>query len=185
MTFAHMTCETSHGAFSPEVTPGPFVVRCVIRCSASLSNSMVKATRTWDRRVGNGSRAAMTTMMWRGAIGGNNPPPRHLTRLGYESDARPRIGPLRLGRGDLQMTIQMAIVTMAGQENAVDVDGQNGPAVSHLGGLPGVGRTSPCWSRKAAVARIAPAWVLPTRLFVRPAGLLSYVTKRQVGSKDL
>jgi hypothetical protein len=83
------------------------------------------------------------------------------------------------------MTIQMAIVTMAGQENAVDVDGQNGPAVSHLGGLPGVGRTSPCWSRKPAVARIAPAWVLPTRLFVRPAGLLGYVTKRQVGSKDL
>ena len=58
MKLAHIGSDTSHGprCASPvrAASARPMVVRCTIRCSASLSNSMVNATSTWDSKVGSG-----------------------------------------------------------------------------------------------------------------------------------
>ena len=51
MKFENITNETSQG---PSASVFKFVVRCGIWCSNSLSNSMVNATKTWERSVGKG-----------------------------------------------------------------------------------------------------------------------------------
>ena len=57
MQLNHIVMETSHGPRSPG---SPWrVVRCGIRCSNSLSDSIVKATSAWDNRAGRGSWSAM------------------------------------------------------------------------------------------------------------------------------
>src|ERR1035437_7702801 len=50
MQFSHMAIDTSQGP-SPWLPAPKFVVRCGSRCSASLSNSIVHATSTWDNRA--------------------------------------------------------------------------------------------------------------------------------------
>jgi hypothetical protein len=54
--FAHMTSDVSHGApaGAPGARPAP-VVRCGDRCSASLSHSIVNATRACDSSADSGS----------------------------------------------------------------------------------------------------------------------------------
>jgi hypothetical protein len=58
---SHIAMEISQG---PEPPPAPFrVVRCGSRCSASLSNSMVKATSANESKAGSGRRLAMDHRM--------------------------------------------------------------------------------------------------------------------------
>jgi len=61
MTFDHMTCDTSQGAPLGAAALPVLVVQCAMRCSDSLSNSIVKAKRTAHSSVGNGRLAAMPT----------------------------------------------------------------------------------------------------------------------------
>ena len=59
MKFAHMVSDTSHGP-RPDRAAGPQVVRCGSCRSASLSNSIVNATRAWDATAENLSSATRT-----------------------------------------------------------------------------------------------------------------------------
>jgi hypothetical protein len=63
MQFDHITIDTNQGAWrEPAVEPW-FVVRCGIRRSNSLSNSMIKATRVCERRVDSGRRSAIPLVL--------------------------------------------------------------------------------------------------------------------------
>src|SRR5579884_3668063 len=53
MQLNHMTMETSHGLPRPPGAP-KFDVRCAMRCSASLSNSIVNATNACDSKLCSG-----------------------------------------------------------------------------------------------------------------------------------
>jgi hypothetical protein len=54
MQFEHIARDTSHGAYG---VPPWFVVRCGIRCSNSLSNSIMKATSASESSVDKGKPA--------------------------------------------------------------------------------------------------------------------------------
>src|ERR1019366_3232230 len=99
-TFDHMTCDTSHGASTEAAAGLPLVVRCAIRWSASLSNSIVNATSTEERRVGQGSPGGMPVMMGRPVSRGNGGPcPSCSVFAGLICARRPRAeDPFAMGR---------------------------------------------------------------------------------------
>src|ERR1700693_5602048 len=59
MQFDHITSDTSQGACSEPAVEPCLVVRCGICRSDSLSNSMVKATSTWESGVDKGAEPCL------------------------------------------------------------------------------------------------------------------------------
>jgi hypothetical protein len=63
MNCSHMVIETSQGSEVGSPVEPCFVVRCGTKCSNSLSNSIVKATKTCDNSADNGRRTLMAEII--------------------------------------------------------------------------------------------------------------------------